>query len=77
MTQQWTPTNEALPEVGEVVQGLLRNDHNGHCCEHELVRVEEDDCLWRTADDHSEISYSWTVIAWREKSDCCQADSSS
>lgn len=27
-----------------------------------LRYVEEDDCIWRTADDNSELSYDWNII---------------
>lgn len=30
-----------------------------------LVRVDEDDCSWRFADDHSELSYDWHVVAFK------------
>lgn len=34
---------------------------------HILVCVEEDDCLWRTADDMSEVDeWNWDVISWEE-----------
>ena len=32
--------------------------------EYLLVRVLEDDCSWRTADDNSELSHDWNVVAW-------------
>jgi hypothetical protein len=29
-----------------------------------LNRVNEDDVIWRTCDDNSELSYDWNVIYW-------------
>lgn len=31
-----------------------------------LLRVDEDDCVWRFADDHSELSYDWHVVAFSQ-----------
>ena len=53
------------PPVGQVVVAQLRGCGTGRTVEMELVRVEEDDVTWRTADDKSEVSYDWDVEGWR------------
>ena len=63
----WIKIEEQLPPLGLVVACQLHHDLNGTVCEHDLVRVDETDCTWRTADDHCEISYSWNVVAWKPK----------
>lgn len=63
----WIKTNDRLPEIGESVTCRLQQVFNGTVVEHELCRVDESDCTWRTADDGSEISYSFNVIEWEER----------
>lgn len=53
------------PPVGQVVVAQLRGCGSGRMVEAELVRVEEDDVTWRTADDMSEVGYDWDVVGWR------------
>lgn len=62
----WIKTEDRLPSPGADVKCRLKHFHTGAVQEHRLVRVEEDDCAWRTADDRAEISYSWDVIEWYE-----------
>lgn len=62
----WVKLNERLPALGQAVLCRLRNDNTQAVQEHQLRRVAEDDCNWRTADDNSEISYNWTVFEWFE-----------
>jgi len=34
----------------------------------ELKGAHDEDCTWRTADDHSEVDeWNWDVISWVEK----------
>lgn len=60
----WIQISEGLPVTGTEVQCRLKHCSSGSVQEHRLVKVDEDDCAWRTADDRSEISYDWDVIAW-------------
>lgn len=58
-----------LPRFNEHVLAVLR-----HCTTKDeisavLYSVDEDDCDWRTADDHSELSYDWDVVSWEYISD--------
>lgn len=54
------------PPVGQVVLATLKHHKPTiKTQEVEMVRVKEDDVSWRTADDRSELSYSWSVISWR------------
>jgi hypothetical protein len=64
----WIKTGERLPMPGAEVQCRLKHAFTGNSQEHRLKCVDEDDCNWRTADDGSEIDYSWTVIEWFEDS---------
>lgn len=57
---------DKLPGAGAEVLCQLKHCHTGNMQEHRLIRVEEDDCSWRTADDRSELSYDWNVVAWYE-----------
>lgn len=62
----WIKVSDRLPSVGSEVQCRLKHFNADGVQEHRLVRVEEDDCAWRTADDRSEISYNWDVVEWYE-----------
>ena len=59
-------TNE-LPKVGVPVFCQIQHCISKTIIEEELIYVIESDCSWKTADDHSELSYEWDVIAWRNK----------
>jgi hypothetical protein len=61
----WTKVSVALPATGEVVLCRLQHYRTKSIQEHELKKVDQDDCAWRTADDNSEIDYNWTVTEWR------------
>ncbi len=63
----WVQASDRLPGAGVEVQCRLRH-FSGDIQEHRLVKVDEDDCAWRTAGDLAEISYSWDVIEWRDDS---------
>lgn len=63
----WIPCKARLPAVGSKVLCKLQHCHTGGIQEHELVKVRESDCSWRTADDNSELSYDWNVLEWFEK----------
>ena len=60
----WASPLERMPEVGKVVRCKVQNDHTKDTQEYDLIHVAESDQDWRTADDHSELSYNWTVIEW-------------
>lgn len=64
----WVQASDRLPITGARVTCRLRHCDSENVVEHELVKVDEDDCAWRTADDCSEISYSWDVVEWYEES---------
>lgn len=63
---EWINTKTSIPSTGAKVMCRLKHFHTGSVQEHILIKVDEGDCDWRTADDHSEISYSWDVIQWKE-----------
>lgn len=63
----WIQARERMPEVGATALCRLKHCISGNVQEHSLTRVDEDDCSWRTADDGSEISYSWDVVEWYEE----------
>ncbi len=60
----WINALERLPEVGRAVTCRLQHCDSKSVQEHELKRVDESDCTWRTADDGSEVRYDWSVIEW-------------
>jgi hypothetical protein len=62
----WINTKDRMPVDGQAMLCRLKHCFTDKILEERLVKVDEDDCSWRTADDHSEISYSWDVIAWLE-----------
>lgn len=53
------------PAVGPVVRARVRHCTTKSVVTVLLVHVSEDDVSWRTADDLSELSYDWDVIAWQ------------
>lgn len=60
-------TNQNLPQTGNKYLCKLQHWKTKGIVEAELIKVNEDDCAWRTADDNSEISYDWNVIEWVQK----------
>ena len=62
----WVNPHERIPETGKPVLCKVRHFHTKNIQEHELVKVDESDCDWRTSDDNSELSYDWTVIEWKD-----------
>jgi len=68
-TVSWSPfrasDSTTYPAVGDIVLGQLRHCTTKGLGEALLVRVAEDDVFWRTADDESEVSYDWDVVAYR------------
>lgn len=64
---EWIRVSERMPKIGVVVNAQLEGFSTKRIVEADLIHVDEDDCTWRTADDYSEISYSFNVIFWREK----------
>jgi len=56
-----------LPNEGMIVNATLQHWYTKGTQQADLVRVNEDDVTWRTADDNSELSYDWDVISWSEK----------
>lgn len=62
--KQWVPVSERLPEAGTKVWARLKFFASETVRHYELVRVDEDDCTWRTVDDNSEIAHEWNVTHW-------------
>jgi hypothetical protein len=60
----WIKTTDALPPTGSLVKARLRHCHTKNVHEHYLVKVDEDDVDWRTADSKSEVAYDWDIIEW-------------
>jgi hypothetical protein len=54
-------TEENTPNTGDRVLGALQHWYTENYKYHELVKVDEDDCDFRTVDDNSEISHDWNV----------------
>lgn len=52
------------PEPGTTVLAVLQHWHTKNKRFAVLKSVDEDDCSYRTADDNSELSHDWNVIAW-------------
>lgn len=61
----WVNPHDKMPKVGQIVLCKVQHFHTNNIQEHELIHVDESDQDWRTADDNSELSYDWTVIAWK------------
>jgi hypothetical protein len=53
-----------FPKDGEKVIGELEHWESKNKRYYELKKVKESDCIWRTVDDNSEVSYDWNVIRW-------------
>ena len=68
--QRWTPLTASdmatYPGIDNVVLAKLQHCSSKATVETLLVHVKEDDVTWRAADDLSEISYDWDVVAWRD-----------
>lgn len=60
----WVKVKDRLPQFGDKVLCRLRHVSDGEIQEHDLIRVDESDCDWRTAGDLCELSYSWDVVEW-------------
>lgn len=53
------------PIFGKTYNCKIKNYHSGKIVNFVLKAVDEDDCLWRTADDNSEVDeWNWDVIEW-------------
>lgn len=63
----WINSKDRMPVSEQTMLCRLKHFFTGKILEERLVKVDEDDCSWRTADDRSEISYSWDVVAWLEE----------
>jgi hypothetical protein len=57
-----------MPKINTVVNATIEHWHTKGKRQAELIHVKEDDVSWRTADDNSELSYDWNVVAWVYKS---------
>lgn len=58
----WIPvTPETMPVPGTKVLARLKFFASETVRHYELIRVNEDDCDWRTVDDGSEIAYEWNA----------------
>lgn len=64
----WVNTKDRMPVVGQALQCRLKHCTTGKILEERLVRVAEDDCVWRTAQGRYEVSYDWDVIEWEDSS---------
>lgn len=71
---EWISVKDEMPPPGSPVLCQLQGCFTGQVVEFELVHVKEDDCSWRTADDNSEVSYDWDVIAWLRSASNPKAD---
>ena len=57
----WIKTNTDDIIIGQKIIGALQHWNTKNYRYVELIRVDEDDCPFRTVDDGSEVSYDWTV----------------
>jgi len=64
--REWISVVCQLPAESSIVQCKIQHCSTKGTKEYLLVKVAEDDCAWRTADDNSEVDYSWTVTHWKE-----------
>jgi hypothetical protein len=55
-----------MPAVGSVVNATVEHWYTKGRQQVELVRVDEGDCDWRTADDNSELDHNWNVVEWTD-----------
>ena len=60
----WISTAQQMPPLGQPVMCRLRHCSTRSIQTHRLVKVDESDCDWRTADDRAELSFDWDVIEW-------------
>ena len=58
-------SKKQLPEYGKPVIAKIRHYHSYRLKQVDLVRVEEDDCVWRFTEDNCELSHEWEVIYWQ------------
>ncbi len=65
-----------LPPLGTVVKCQLQHWHSKNIVDYDLIRVDEDDCDYRTADDECEISHDFNVIAWFKSTNNVQSEQS-
>lgn len=65
VTNKWIDAKNKKP-IGEVLCQIQHLSTKGIVIE-KLYRVKEDDVEWRTADDHSELSYDWNVIKYTKE----------
>lgn len=65
--KNWVNVKDELPSLNQKVMCRLEHWNTHVIKEYELQRVEESDCMWRTADDNSEIDYNWIVIQWKKE----------
>jgi hypothetical protein len=64
----WIDVNQKLPPTGSVVLCKITYFKGNKTQEQTMIKVDEDDCDWRTADDHSELNFDWTVSYWAKNS---------
>jgi hypothetical protein len=57
---------DSAPEYNKVVVAEIEHWYTKGTRIVELIRVDEDDVDWRTADDNSELSHDWSVKKWRD-----------
>lgn len=56
------------PIMGNKYTCTLKHYETGKLETHDLIAIDEDDVMWRTVDDLSEINeYAWEVIYWESK----------
>lgn len=63
--QELVKKNGGEPIVGQIYNCVIQGCVSGKKQNIELLCVDEDDNLWRTTDDHSELSNAWDVIEWK------------
>lgn len=61
------------PEAGTKVVAIIEHFHTKSQRVYGLVAVDEDDCIWRTEDDNSELAHEWNVVAWVPKDEALSA----
>lgn len=67
MTWEEKEKKYGKPLAGKVYMCEMQHFSTKKVVRQALRAVEEDDCLWRTLDDNSEIDeWNWDVISWEE-----------
>ena len=61
---RWIPVSERLPETDELAICVIKHFHTQGIKVTALFKVDEDDTLWRTTDDNSELAGEWNVTHW-------------